>query len=166
MGRLAEQVARERRPTDVVVVSIHWGGNWGYEIPDEHRETACALIDAAGVDVVHGHSAHHPLAVEVHNGRPILYGCGDFITDYEGIKGYGEYRNDLVLLYLVSLDPETHRLAGLELVPFQIRRMRLEPPSADDRSWLAARLAQEYAPFGLGVEETGDTFRLVETVTQ
>ncbi|WP_208760221.1 CapA family protein [Mesorhizobium tianshanense] len=33
---------------------------------------------------IHGHSLHHPLAIEAHAGRPILYGCGDFINDYEG----------------------------------------------------------------------------------
>jgi Bacterial capsule synthesis protein PGA_cap len=26
-----------RRPGDLVVVSIHWGSNWGYHIPDEQK---------------------------------------------------------------------------------------------------------------------------------
>ena len=42
------------------------------------------LIDA-GVDVVHGHSSHHPRPIEVYRGKLILYGCGDTIDDYEGI---------------------------------------------------------------------------------
>ncbi|MGE5566598.1 MAG: CapA family protein [Parcubacteria group bacterium] len=165
VDRITEQIARERQPGDVVIASIHWGGNWGYDVPTGHRDTAHALIDLAGVDLVYGHSSHHPLAVEVHNGRPILYGCGDFITDYEGIAGHAEFRSDLVALYLVSLDPDTHRLTDLELVPFHIRKMRLEQPSAEDRAWLAARLAREYAPFGLGLDDTGGTFRVVEKVT-
>jgi poly-gamma-glutamate capsule biosynthesis protein CapA/YwtB (metallophosphatase superfamily) len=61
-----------------------------------HRQFAHALIDEAGFDLVHGHSSHHPKAIEVHHGRIILYGCGDFITDYEGIKGYESFRDDLV----------------------------------------------------------------------
>ena len=48
-----------------------------------------ALIEEAGVPVVHGHSSHHPKAIEVYEGRLILYGCGDFLNDYEGIAGYG-----------------------------------------------------------------------------
>lgn len=86
--RLAAAAAAVRRPGDLIVASIHWGGNWGYGVPDEQRRFAHALIDLGAADVVHGHSAHHAKAIEVHAGRPILYGCGDFINDYEGIAGY------------------------------------------------------------------------------
>jgi poly-gamma-glutamate synthesis protein (capsule biosynthesis protein) len=71
-----------RRPGDIVLASIHWGGNWGYDVPDDQRRFAHGLIDEAGVDLVHGHSSHHPKGMEVHGGRLILYGCGDFINDY------------------------------------------------------------------------------------
>lgn len=43
---------------DLLVASIHWGPNWGYEIPLEHRVLAHELIDAAGFAIVHGHSSH------------------------------------------------------------------------------------------------------------
>lgn len=36
--------------------------------------------------------------------RLILYGCGDFINDYEGIGGYESFRGDLRLMYFVDLD--------------------------------------------------------------
>ena len=49
---------------DVVVVSIHWGGNWGYEISKAQCEFARTLIDL-GVDIVHGHSSHHVKGIEV-----------------------------------------------------------------------------------------------------
>jgi poly-gamma-glutamate capsule biosynthesis protein CapA/YwtB (metallophosphatase superfamily) len=39
-----------------------------------------------GVSIVHGHSSHHAKAIEVHDGRLILYGY-DFLNDYEGIAG-------------------------------------------------------------------------------
>ena len=48
-----------------------------------------AIIEAnnqGGIDVVHGHSSHHPRPIEVYQRRLILYGCGDFIDDYEGIE--------------------------------------------------------------------------------
>ena len=46
---------------DIVLVSIHWGGNWGWRIPDAHRAFARTLIDEGGVDLIHGHSSHHPM---------------------------------------------------------------------------------------------------------
>ena len=100
VARIAGRVGRLRRTGDVVVMSIHWGPNWGFEIPEEHRRFA--LIDNAGVSIVHGHSSHHPIAIEVYRNRLILYGCGDFLNDYEGISGYEEFLDDLTLRYFAS----------------------------------------------------------------
>ncbi|MFJ9706570.1 CapA family protein [Streptomyces sp. NPDC101234] len=128
-------VRRARGAGDLVVVSVHWGSNWGYLVPRSQVRFAHALVDG-GADVVHGHSCHHPRAVEVYRDRLILYGCGDFIDDYEGITGYEEYRDDLRLAHLVTLAADTGRLVGLRMVPFQVRRLRLEPAPAEDRGWL------------------------------
>jgi len=89
---IARQVGAAKRAGDLVVASIHWGPNWGFAIPREQRDFAHRLVDAAGVDIVHGHSSHHPMAIEIHRGKPILYGCGDLLNDYEGISGYEAYR--------------------------------------------------------------------------
>jgi poly-gamma-glutamate capsule biosynthesis protein CapA/YwtB (metallophosphatase superfamily) len=75
--RVARMVLAIKRPGDVSVASVHWGGNWGFVIPPAHQRFAHALIDRAGIDVIHGHSSHHPRAVEVYRDRLILYGCGD-----------------------------------------------------------------------------------------
>src|SRR2546429_3009425 len=101
----ADQVMALRRPGDLIVVSIHWGSNWGYHIPQEQKIMARALIDKAGVSIVHGLSSHHPRAIEFYRNRLILYGCGDFLNDYEGIGGYERYRDDLALMYFAELDP-------------------------------------------------------------
>ena len=36
--------------------------------------------------MVHGHSSHHAKGFEIYNGKLILYGAGDLISDYEGIR--------------------------------------------------------------------------------
>ncbi|MFH9981004.1 CapA family protein [Streptomyces sp. NPDC017179] len=135
------RVRRARSPGDIVVVSVHWGSNWGYHVPREQIRFAHALVDG-GVDVVHGHSSHHPRPVEVYRGRLILYGCGDFIDDYEGISGYEGYRDDLRIAYFPSLTAETGRLAELRMVALRARRMRLEPATGEERAWLRATLAR------------------------
>jgi poly-gamma-glutamate capsule biosynthesis protein CapA/YwtB (metallophosphatase superfamily) len=129
------RVQADRRPGDVVVVSVHAGSNWGYPVPRNYRRFAHRLVDG-GVDVVHGHSSHHPRPVEIYGGRPILYGCGDLVNDYEGIGGWEEYRSDLRLLYLVALDADSHELVELRMAPLRTRRLRLERASADDAAWL------------------------------
>src|SRR5262249_6437801 len=120
--KAAHEVVREvykiKRPGDVAVVSIHWGDNCGYDVSSTQTEFAHRLIDG-GVDLIYGHSSHHPKAIEVYRDRLILYGCGDFLTDYEGISGYEDYRSDLGLMYLVRLDPEKGCLLGLEMIPLR-----------------------------------------------
>ncbi len=137
-------------------MSIHWGPNWGYEIPGTQRRFAHALVDKADVSIVHGHSSHHAKAMEVYKGRLILYGCGDFLNDYEGIKGYEAYRDDLVLMYFAACDPASGRLVDLELVPLQIRRFQLARPSSEDADWLRQRLDRECRPFGARVAAKPD----------
>lgn len=154
--RVAEDILAHRREGDRVVVSVHWGGNWGYDVPDAQQGWARALIDAGAADVVHGHSSHHPKRLEIHQGRLILYGCGDFINDYEGIGGRERFRSDLTLMYLPTLEPGGE-LAGLVMVPFRMRRFRLERASDEDAGWLAGLLDRESRARGAPVrlDETG-----------
>jgi poly-gamma-glutamate synthesis protein (capsule biosynthesis protein) len=145
---IARQIEEVRRPLDIVIASIHWGPNWGYEIGERERRFAHELIDEAWVSVIHGHSSHHAKAIEVYKERLILYGCGDFLNDYEGIAGYEEFRGDLALMYFASIDPHSGYLSALELVPLQIRRFQLVHPSREDTGWLQKTLDRESSRFG------------------
>ncbi|HET6379041.1 MAG TPA: CapA family protein [Methylocella sp.] len=155
-AKIARQVISVRQPGDIAVVSIHWGPNWGYEIPEEQQDFAHTLIDEAQVSAVHGHSSHHPKAIEIYKGRPILYGCGDFLNDYEGISGYEEFRGDLVLMYFPAFDCENGLLTSFRLTPLQIRRFQLVTPSAEDTLWIQRTLDRESAPFGVRVSSEPD----------
>ena len=156
VARIAEQVESVRRPGDLVIASIHWGGNWGYEIPEEERRFARGLIDQANVSLVHGHSSHHAKAIEIYKDRLILYGCGDFLNDYEGIRGYDEFRGDLAAMYSADFEPSTGRLAGLELTVLRIRRFQLTAASSADIGWMQQRLHRESRRFGARVGLTSD----------
>jgi poly-gamma-glutamate synthesis protein (capsule biosynthesis protein) len=159
--RIAAHVGALKRPGDIVAASIHWGGNWGYEIPAEHRRFAHQLVDRAGVDVIHGHSSHHPKGIEVYRDKPILYGCGDFLNDYEGIEGHETYRSHLVLLYVLTMDPATGTLSRLEMKPFEIRRFRLQRASSPDAEWLRSTLDREGKGLGTQVTRSSDNSLLV-----
>jgi poly-gamma-glutamate capsule biosynthesis protein CapA/YwtB (metallophosphatase superfamily) len=139
--RILTHVRASTRPGDRVVVSVHWGSNWGYRVSRRDVQFAHRLVDG-GVDVVHGHSSHHPRPIEVYRGKLILYGCGDFIDDYEGITGHEEYRDDLRLMYFVSVEPDTGALLGLRMVPLKARQLRLHRASSEDAAWLQATLTR------------------------
>ncbi|MGH8571775.1 MAG: CapA family protein, partial [Gammaproteobacteria bacterium] len=90
--------------------------------------------------------SHHPKGIEVYRDKPIIYGCGDFLNDYEGIGGREEYRADLTLMYFVCLHPSNGRLARFHMTPMQIRRLRANRASEQDARWLRDTLHRE----GLG----------------
>ncbi|GAA3773882.1 CapA family protein [Streptomyces chiangmaiensis] len=150
-GRLRQM----KRPGDIAVASVHWGANWGYDVSRAEIGFAHALVDA-GVDIVHGHSSHHPRPLEAYRGRLVLYGCGDLVDDYEGIGGYERYRDDLRLLFLVSVQQDSGRLAGVRMVPLQARRMRLEHASPEDTRWLRDVLDRCGREFGSRVDAESD----------
>ena len=151
---VVERLLEGSRPGDVRVVSVHWGGNWGYDVPRAHRRFAHRLVDG-GVHVVHGHSSHHPRPVELHRGQLVLYGCGDLVNDYEGIRGYEEFRDDLRLLYLVDLAVDTREVTAVTMVPLRARRLTLERADRADAAWLADVLDQASRRLGTHVEDAG-----------
>jgi poly-gamma-glutamate capsule biosynthesis protein CapA/YwtB (metallophosphatase superfamily) len=149
---IAGHVGAHRRAGDLVLLSLHWGDNWGYRISAEERAFARSVIDNAGVDVVHGHSSHHVKGIEVHAGKLILYGCGDLLTDYEGIGGYEAFRGDLSLMYFPTLDGASGRLLDLTLTPTRLRRFRITLADQEGARWLENVLNREGQALGTRVE--------------
>ena len=157
LKQVGEAIGRFAKQEDVVIVSIHWGGNWGYDVTQAQRDFAHRLIDDFGADLIHGHSSHHVKGMEVYRGKLILYGCGDLITDYEGISGYEAFRGDLGLLYFPTLSARDGSLLSLELVPTRMQRFQLVRPGAREVQYLQDLLNRECSAAGLRFEKVGDT---------
>ncbi len=153
--------AETKRRGDILVASLHWGGNWGYRIPRSHRRFAHDLVDL-GVDVVHGHSSHHPLGVEIQQERPIIYGCGDLITDYEGIGGYEEFRPDLALIYLITIDADSGKMQDMQIEPWRVHKFQLVSPTDEEVEWLTERMGRECRRLGTAVTRAGSQRLRVE----
>lgn len=149
---LADRVLAAKQPGDIAIVSVHWGSNWGYDVDIHQVRFAHRLINA-GVDIVHGHSSHHPRPIELYADKLILYGCGDAVDDYEGIAGYEEFRPNLRLLYFASADG---CCVTLRMLPMRMRRMRLERVPHEDVEWLQRTLDRIGRPFRTRVSGTGD----------
>ena len=149
---ISEKIAAFKQPDDLVIASIHWGGNWGYEISEQQKKFAHALIDLGGIAVIHGHSSHHVKGLEVYKNKLIIYGCGDFLNDYEGISSHEDYRGDLGLMYFVTSNPVNGRLISLKMVPTQIKKFQITHPNKKDCNWLQLVLNREGKQFGTGVE--------------
>jgi poly-gamma-glutamate capsule biosynthesis protein CapA/YwtB (metallophosphatase superfamily) len=152
---IADRFTRVKQPGDIGIVSIHWGSNWGYDVPAAQIRFAQRLIDG-GVDIIHGHSSHHPRPIHVYRDKLVLYGCGDFLNDYEGISGYEQYRGDLVLMYFPALEPVTGRLRALRMVPMRVQKMKLNRASPAEVRWLQERVSHASADFGSDIDLLAD----------
>ena len=159
--RIANQMRQFQQSGDLIIASIHWGGNWGYDIPRQQIAFSHRLIEE-GVALVHTHSSHHVKAIEVFKGRLILYGCGDFLTDYEGISGYERFRGDLALMYLVDVHLQSGQLVSARLVPMHMRRFRLERVPASDAKWLCNLFNALGQPFATQTRLTEDNTLILD----
>jgi len=157
---IVDRVNGEKRDGDIVIVSLHWGGNWGYEIPRRQVRFTHRLIDEADVDIVHGHSSHHVKGIEVYRNKLVLYGCGDFLSDYEGIEGHEPFRDDLGLMYFATLDSADGKLVRLEMSPTRLERLRINHASDKEARWLMDLLNREGQQFG--TEVSGNTENVFE----
>lgn len=138
---LLQLVRRTRDRTGLLVVSAHWGPNWGPEVPEEHRAFAHALVEA-GADVVFGHSPHVFRGVEVHRGRPVVYSAGDFVDDY---AVHPVARNDQSFVFLLDVrDGLPHRL---RLHPTVIEDLRARTATVEAGT-IARRMARLSAELG------------------
>lgn len=127
-------VGRTRKQADLVIVSAHWGGNWGYQPPSEHAQFGRALIEG-GADIVFGHSPHVFRGIEIHQGRPILYSAGDYVDDYavDEIE-----RNDESFVFVVETGG--NGIARLKLYPVVIGHMQARLATPRDAVAIAARM--------------------------
>jgi poly-gamma-glutamate capsule biosynthesis protein CapA/YwtB (metallophosphatase superfamily) len=149
--RIASEMCGFTRLGDVIVASIHWGSNWGYGIREEEIRFAHELIER-GSAVVYGHSSHHVKTAEIYSGRLVLYGCGDFLNDYEGITGHENFRSDLTLMYLPAIDPRISRIVEVRLVPMCLARFRLKHAAEDEAKFLRSLLDRLGAPLSTRTE--------------
>ncbi len=164
--RLLNAIAKLKKESNaIIIVSIHFGVNWGFEVPRTHVAAAKTLVDA-GADVIHGHSSHHAKTAMLYKEKLILFGCGDFFNDYEGIRPHAgfpenEYLGHLRLLYFVDVDAKTHNFNRLEIVLMRQKMFALttlESPREEAEQLLTA-LRRQYA-FGrlkLTLKEDGNT---------
>jgi poly-gamma-glutamate synthesis protein (capsule biosynthesis protein) len=146
--------ARAHHP-DLLVASLHWGPNMTVAPPARFQRFARWLVDA-GVDAVHGHSAHVFHGVEVYRGRPVLYDAGDFVDDY---AVDGRLRNDRSFLFDLTVTDEG-RPTRLRLEPTEIRDCAVHRAPPDVAAWSRERMRERSAPFGTTFECDGDALVL------
>lgn len=80
LDAMAADIEALRARVDLLVVALHKGvGHVPARVEHYERAVGRAAIDA-GADVVVGHHAHIIRGVELHHGKPIYHGLGNWVT--------------------------------------------------------------------------------------
>ncbi len=116
--RFLSLVASVKSRADYLIVSAHWGANWGSNPPYSHMSLGKSIVDA-GADVVFGHSSHVFRGVELYRGRPIIYGVGDFVNNY---AVHPLERNDQSMIFVLEL--RSRAVHEISLFPIVIRKLQ------------------------------------------
>jgi poly-gamma-glutamate capsule biosynthesis protein CapA/YwtB (metallophosphatase superfamily) len=141
-AHLLETVSNARDTVDCLIVSAHWGPNWGYQPPPGNVQFGRLLIDA-GADIVFGHSAHVVRGVEIYRDRLILYSAGDFVDDYVVDR---RERNDQSFVFVVHT--EGRAIDRLELYPTVIRDCQARLAQGAEAEAIGVKMARLCARLG------------------
>lgn len=142
---VCELILSYRQPRDLIIVSLHWGGNWPAKVPEDMRTFGRLLIKEADVHLIHGHSSHWPMEVEEFENSLILYGCGDVLNDYEGRPDFIERRSELGTIFAVDYSSKDLDLIHWQHLPIRRKGFCLKLASAEDAKYIDARLGQRSA---------------------
>jgi poly-gamma-glutamate capsule biosynthesis protein CapA/YwtB (metallophosphatase superfamily)/Tfp pilus assembly protein PilF len=141
-GTVLGAIGRAKSKANLVVLSLHWGGESMAYPSSEQKRLAHRFVDA-GADVILGHHPHVIQGVELYEGAVIAYSLGNFLFD----SRYPERHYSTLLVIEVS---RSRGILGFRLIPIYIEGT--EPTISGEGDVL------EFADFAL-LSASGDRAR-------
>ena len=137
---ILKQIRTLKRQGCLVLVSLHWGIEYGfYPVPYQRRQ-AKRMIEA-GASLIIGHGPHYPQGIENYRHGQIIYSLGNLFFD----EPY-EFANKS-FIYTGRIDP-MRGVTDHKIFPYHIRDglpELVEGNQAKEITSLVAKLSEEYA---------------------
>lgn len=104
LADLVADVRAAKSRADAVVLSLHWGIHFVPRLIADYQKIVAQAAFAAGADLILGHHAHVPKAIEVVDGKTCFYSLSNFImsSSPKVTGGAAEFERN----YGAPLDPE------------------------------------------------------------
>lgn len=96
---------------DYVVVIVH-GGHEHHQLPSPRMQDTYRFFVDAGADIVVNHHQHCYSGYEIYNGKPIVYGTGNFCMDKDPVR-IGQIWNYGYIVMWDTTSPES-----IQLIPY------------------------------------------------
>jgi poly-gamma-glutamate capsule biosynthesis protein CapA/YwtB (metallophosphatase superfamily) len=148
-GWLVDRVAEAAAACDAVIAFPHWGPNMN-DSPMWWQRRVASHLQAAGANLIAGHSAHVFHGVGWNERGPVLTDLGDALDDYRIDPAL---RNDLGVLAIWTPGAGDEQL---ELVGLKLDFCRTGLATGRDADWIVARLARACAPLGTRPERLAE----------
>lgn len=108
--RLSYDIREAKSKADYVIVIIH-GGHEEYQLPSPRMQDSYRFFIDMGADVVVNHHQHCYSGYEIYQGKPIVYGLGNFSFDENGIRSMSWNEGYMLLLTFTET-------ISFELIPY------------------------------------------------
>ncbi|KPV45636.1 CapA family protein [Alicyclobacillus ferrooxydans] len=84
--QISESIMKLKQNVDYVIVCAHWGDSTKPSVITDFERNAAHMCIDSGADIVIGHHHHSLRGIEFHDGKPILYGLGNFLMDVPNVS--------------------------------------------------------------------------------
>jgi poly-gamma-glutamate synthesis protein (capsule biosynthesis protein) len=117
---------------DLMVVSIHWGGEYQAQ-PSPRQERLARALVGAGADLIVGHGPHVLQRIEWVDGTPVAYSLGNFLFD----QAYPADCHQGAILQVTACGS---RVCEIEVVPTVAEDGRVRPAGPEEAEAILQRL--------------------------
>jgi hypothetical protein len=145
---MRNDIAALRSSVDVVIVSFHWGIHHIPKVLADYQRIVAREVFAAGGDLIVGHHAHVPKAIEVIDGKVCFHSLANFMfTTSEKGKDKPGHRFSSGSKYGIPLDPDYPRLPfGRDGQRSLIARAELTSDGVERVSFRPVQIDKQYRP--------------------
>jgi len=145
LAGLLDDIRAARTRADVVVVSLHWGLHFIPRLIADYQPAVARAVIAAGADVIVGHHAHVPKAIEVIDDKACFYSLSNFIMSAPSASA--ERRHIFQHRYRVELDPDyPHLPYGVDAKRSLIARLSMGRRGIERVGFLPVMIDRDLRP--------------------
>jgi hypothetical protein len=137
-GRILRDARRAReRGAEAVVVNLHWGDEYSHAISGAQAELARRLTASPAITAIVGQHAHVVQPIRRVNGKPVVFGEGNLISNQTAGCCPAESQDGLIALIDFTAHDGRVRARRVRYVPTWVRHpdYRVLPARRGSESW-------------------------------
>ena len=134
---LADARRARRRGADTSIVNLHWGVEYGHAVSPAQAALARRLTRSPAIAAIVGQHAHVVQPIRRVNGKPVVFGEGNLISNQTAGCCPAEAQDDLIALIEFAVRDRRVRALRVRYVPTWVRHpdYAVLPASPGSESW-------------------------------